>query len=78
MKNSFSLSLTRKVIGHRGLTKISKLKSSVSIEAENSDRKISDRMIQRQTHLTKQIIKTRYDLDKIQIDLTKLKGDLEC
>lgn len=68
MKNSFSLSLTRKVIGHRGLTKISKLKSSVRLEAENSDGK----------NLTKQIIKTRYDLNKIQIDLTKLKGDLKC
>jgi len=69
--------------------KSSKLKSSVSIVAESSDKKINGKndpetkkILRKnpsyQTQLTKQIIKTRYDLNKIQTDLTKLKGDLKC
>ncbi len=69
--------------------KSSKLKGSVSLVAESSDKIISDKKIQSlkkilpknpcdQKQLTKQIIKTRYDLNKLQIELTKLKGDLEC
>lgn len=86
------LSLTR-IPGRSSIRKedkkSSKLKSSVSIVAESSDKKLSGKndpatkkILQKnpsyQTQLTKQIIRTRSDLDKIQIDLTKLKGDLEC
>jgi len=86
-----SLSLTRQARSSKPNedSKRSKLKSSVSLVAESSDKKISDKKIQSpkkilqkklvyQTQLTKQIIKTRYDLNKIQTDLTKVKGDLEC
>ncbi len=70
-------------------SKRSKLKSSASLKAESSDKINSDKKIQcpkkilpknssYQTQLTKQIIRTRLDLNKLQTDLNKLKGDLEC
>lgn len=71
------LSLTR-IPGRSSIRKedkkSSKLKSSVSIVAESSDKNLSGK----NDPLTKLIIRTRYDLNKIQIDLTKLKGDLKC
>ncbi len=92
MKFFDSLSLT-KIPGKSSVRKedkkSSKLKSSVGLVAESSAKIISDKKIQRlekilpknssyQKQLTKQIIRIRFDLNKLQIDLTKLKGDLEC